>query len=101
MIGHPGKPNTRIDLPNHVWCADFKGHFQTGDGIYCYSLTITDGYSRFLLGCQSLHSTAVAGAKPVFNRIFKEFGLPQRIRTDNGVPFATVSLARLSSLSAW
>ena len=100
-VGHPGKPNTQIDSPNQVWCADFKGHFKTGDGIYCYPLTVTDGYSRFLLGCQSLHSTAVAEAKPVFTRLFKEFGLPERIRTDNGVPFATVSLARLSSLSAW
>ena len=100
-IGHPGKPNTRIDSPNQVWCADFKGQFKTADGLYCYPLTVTDGYSRFLLGCQSLHSTAVADAKPVFTRIFKAFGLPQRIRTDNGVPFATVSLARLSSLSAW
>jgi len=100
-IGHPGKPNTRIDSPNQVWCADFKGQFKTGDGIYCYPLTVTDGYSRFLLGCQSLHSTAVAEARPVFTRLFKEFGLPERIRTDNGVPIATVSLARLSTLSAW
>lgn len=68
---------------------------------FCNPLTVTDGYSRFLLGCQSLHTTAVADAKPVFTRIFKEFGLPERIRTDNGVPFATVSLARLSTLSAW
>ncbi len=100
-IGHPGKPNCRCDAPNQLWCADFKGHFKTGDGIYCYPLTITDGYSRYLLGCQSLYSTSVRDAKPVFTRIFKEFGLPERIRTDNGVPFATVSLARLSLLSAW
>ncbi|MGH8729634.1 MAG: integrase core domain-containing protein [Burkholderiales bacterium] len=84
-----------------MWSADFKGHFKTGDGKYCYPLTVTDGYSRFLLECQALHTTAVRQAKPVFTRIFKEFGLPQRIRTDNGVPFATVSLARLSTLSAW
>lgn len=100
-IGHPGRPHTSIDAPNHLWCADFKGHFKTGDGIYCYPLTITDGYSRFLLECQALHSTSVREAKPVFTRIFQEYGLPQRIRTDNGVPFATTSLARLSSLSAW
>jgi putative transposase len=75
--------------------------FKTGDGVYCYPLTVADGYSRYLLGCQGLLSTAVAGAKPVFARLFKEFGLPHRIRTDNGVPFATNTLARLSSLSAW
>jgi hypothetical protein len=58
-------------------------------------------YSRYLLGCQALNSTAVAEAKPVFTRLFKEYELPKRIRTDNGVPFATNTLARLSSLSAW
>ncbi|MGH7194182.1 MAG: integrase core domain-containing protein, partial [Candidatus Saccharimonadales bacterium] len=100
-IGHPGKPTTQILAPNDTWCADFKGQFRTGDGIYCYPLTVTDGFSRYLLGCQSLPSTSVEGAKPVFARIFKEFGLPRRIRTDNGAPFATTTLARLSSLSAW
>lgn len=100
-IGHPGKPTSRMLAPNDTWCADFKGQFRTGDGIYCYPLTVTDGFSRYLLACQSLPSTSVEGAKPVFTRIFKEFGLPQRIRTDNGVPFATNTLARLSSLSAW
>ena len=101
VIGHPGKPNTLIVAPNQIWCADFKGQFRMGNGRYCYPLTITDGYSRFLLGCQGLTSTAVAGAKPVFSRLFREFGLPQFIRTDNGVPFATNTLARLSRLSAW
>ena len=100
-IGHPGKPTTSILAPNDLWCADFKGQFKTGNGIYCYPLTVTDGYSRYLLSCQALNSTAVIGAKPVFTRLFKEYGLPARIRTDNGVPFATTSLARLSALSAW
>jgi putative transposase len=100
-IGHPGKPASHISAPNTVWSADFKGHFKTGDGHDCYPLTITDGYSRFLLACQALSSTRVQEAKPVFTRVFKEFGLPQRIRTDNGVPFATNTLARLSQLSAW
>jgi putative transposase len=101
VIGHPGKPTSHIDAPNDVWSADFKGHFKTGDGRYCYPLTITDGYSRFLLSCQALSSTSAAEAKPVFTRVFKEFGLPRRLRTDNGVPFATNTLARLSQLSAW
>jgi transposase InsO family protein len=100
-IGHPGKPTSQILAPNDVWSADYKGQFRTGNGIYCYPLTVTDGYSRYLLGCQGLNSTAVAEAKPVFTRLFKEYGLPKRIRTDNGVPFATNTLARLSSLSAW
>jgi transposase InsO family protein len=100
-IGHPGKPTSAILAPNDVWSADFKGQFKTGDGRYCYPLTVTDGYSRYLLGCQALYTTAVAEARPVFTRLFREYGLPKRIRTDNGVPFATNTLARLSSLSAW
>jgi putative transposase len=100
-IGHPGKPTSQLLARNEVWSADFKGHFKTADGLYCYPLTVADGYSRFLLGCQALSSTRVQEAKPVFIRLFKEFGLPKRIRTDNGVPFATNTLARLSQLSAW
>ena len=100
-IGHPGKPTLGMGVPNECWCADFKGQFKTMNGIYCYPLTVTDGHSRFLLACQGLTSTKVEEAKPVFTRIFKEYGLPARIRTDNGVPFATNTLARLSQLSAW
>ncbi len=100
-IGHPGKPTSQLLAPNDCWSADFKGHFRMGNGQYCYPLTVTDNVSRYLLGCQALDSIAVARSKPVFTRLFKEFGLPHRIRTDNGVPFATNTLARLSSLSAW
>ena len=52
--------------------ADYKGQFRTGDGRYCYPLTVADGFSRYLLGCQALASTAVAEAKPIFTRLFKE-----------------------------
>jgi putative transposase len=85
-IGHPGKPTSQIRAPNDVWSADFKGQFRTGDGRYCYPLTVADGFSRYLLGCQALPSTAVAEAKPVFTRLFRESGLLKRIRSDNGVP---------------
>ena len=100
-LGHPGKPTTIMGAPNAVWCADYKGQFRTGDGRYGYPLTVTDGFSRYLLGCQALSTTAVDVAKPVFTSLFYEYGLPARIRTDNGVPFATTTLARLSKLSAW
>jgi putative transposase len=100
-IGHPGKPTTLIAAPHEVWSADFTGQFKTGDGLYCDPLTVADGYSRFLLGCQALSSTRVAEAKPVFTRLFRECGLPKRIRTDNGVPLATNTLGRRSQLSAW
>jgi len=90
-----------MEAPNEVWAADFKGQFRTRDGQYCYPLTVTDGYSRFLLGCQGLRSTRHVDSKPVFQRLFQEYGLPRIILTDNGVPFATSTLGRLSSLSVW
>lgn len=98
---HPGPPLSGMREPNAVWTADFKGQFRTGDGQYCYPLTVVDGYSRFLLGCQALRSTRVELARPVFKRLFREYGLPQIIRTDNGVPFASTALGRLSTLSVW
>jgi putative transposase len=99
--GHPGKPETSMDAPNDTWCADFKGEFKTGNGIYCYPLTVTDGCSRYLLECKGLPSVAHARAKPVFVKIFRQFGLPRIIRTDNGAPFATTAIGRLSRLSVW
>lgn len=98
---HPGKPTAPFEAPNAIWSADFKGHFKTLDGIYCYPLTVQDGCSRFLLGCQGLGGTTYVGARRVFTRLFHEFGLPERIRTDNGVPFASLALGRLSRLSVW
>ena len=92
---------TPMTAPNEIWTADFKGQFRTRNGIYCYPLTIMDGYSRYLLSCQGLRSTAHRETKPVFQRLFQEYGLPQLVRTDNGVPFATTALGRLSQLSVW
>jgi transposase InsO family protein len=99
--GHPGRPTTPMDAPNAVWTADFKGQFRTGDGAYCYPLTVCDGYSRYLLACRGLPSVETVGARGVFERLFRTYGLPARIRSDNGVPFATSALGRLSQLSAW
>lgn len=101
LPGHPGRPSALISAPNEVWSADFKGQFKTRDGRYCYPLTVTDNFSRFLIECRALKSVCVADSQAVFRTLFREYGLPSRIRTDNGVPFATVSLARLSRPSAW
>ena len=90
--GHPGKPAQSMAAPNDTWCIDFKGEFKTGDGQYCYPLTVTDGCTRFILGCQGLRSTGHAGAKPVLHRLFQAYGLPTIIRSDNGVPFATTAI---------
>ena len=100
-LSHPGRPLTPMTEPNAIWTADFKGQFKTRDGVYCYPLTLVDGYSRYLLACQGLPSTAIALARPIFQRAFEDYGLPQIIRTDNGVPFATTALGRLSALSVW
>ena len=98
---HPGRPTAPFDAPNSIWSADFKGQFKTLDGIYCYPLTVQDGFSRYLLACQGLSGTTYAGSRRVFTRLFREFGLPERMRTDNGTPFASMALGRLSRLSVW
>jgi transposase InsO family protein len=88
--------------PNGLWCADYKGEFLLGNKKYCYPLTITDYRSRYLFTCEGLESTRSDFAFSVFERAFKDFGLPKAIRTDNGIPFASGnSLFGLSKLSVW
>ncbi len=88
--------------PNALWCADYKGEFMLADKRYCYPLTITDFASRYLVACDALSSTKEVYAFRVFERAFKDFGLPSSIRTDNGVPFASPqALFGLSKLSVW
>jgi transposase InsO family protein len=87
--------------PNDLWTADFKGHFRTRDGVYCYPLTIADQHTRFLLTCQGLLSTKGLGVRASFVQAFRAHGLPHAIRTDNGVPFATTGIHGLSQLNVW
>jgi transposase InsO family protein len=87
--------------PNDEWDADFKGEFRLGNGEYCYPLTITDAYSRFLLKAKALKGTGTEGTRRGFEEAFGEYGLPRVIRTDNGCPFASTALGRISSLSVW
>jgi putative transposase len=87
--------------PNDTWCVDFKGNFALGDKTRCYPLTMTDHVSRYLLKCEALEKTDFAHVQPHFERAFREFGLPWRIRSDNGPPFATPGLGGLSELSVW
>jgi transposase InsO family protein len=86
-----GTPLSHTHSPNGLWCADYKGEFMLGNRKYCYPLTITDYHSRFLLACEGLDSTRSPFAFAVFERVFKEYGVPEAIRTDNGVPFASAS----------
>jgi len=93
---------SRPTRPNALWCADYKGEFMLADRRYCYPLTLTDFASRYLLCCEALHSTKEQYAFTVFERAFKEFGLPSAIRSDNGVPFASRNaFFGLSKLSVW
>jgi putative transposase len=100
-LGHPGRPLTPMHEPNAIWTTDFKGQFPTRDGVLCYPLTVADGATRFLLACRALASVRTSETKPMFERLFRERGLPERLRSDNGVPFATTALGRLSALSVW
>ena len=98
---HPGKPFVASELPNGIWAADFKGQFRLGNGSLCYPLTVTDHFSRALLACHALPSTTHRRTRAVFLQLFKEYGLPEAILTDNGVPFVSIGLAGLSQLSIW
>jgi len=86
---------------NAVWSADYKGQFYTQDGELCYPLTISDNHSRYLLKCHGLQGPRYYQTKAVFESAFKEYGLPDAIRTDNGIPFASISIGGLSHLSIW
>lgn len=95
-----GEPLRAYAAPNAVWCADFKGHFPVARR-RCYPLTITDGFSRFLLACDGLGLPRLSPTKQVFERVFRQYGLPDVIRTDNGAPFSTLAIAGLSPLAVW
>jgi putative transposase len=94
-------PRAAITRPNEVWTVDFKGEFLTGDRRYCYPLTLRDGFSRYVLRCDALTAHTLAVTRPRLERAFAEYGLPDRIRSDNGPPFGGPGLGRLSALAVW
>ncbi len=87
--------------PNRVWCADFKGWDRTQDGARIDPLTLSDACSRYLLRCQAVDKTDTVRVQAIFEAAFREYGMPQAIRTDNGAPFAARALRGLSRLSVW
>jgi transposase InsO family protein len=95
------EPLAHADGPNRVWCADFKGWFRTADGRRIDPLTISDAYSRYLLKCQAVEKTDTARVQAIFEAAFREYGMPEAIRTDNGAPFASTAIAGLSRLAVW
>jgi transposase InsO family protein len=98
---HPGPPLPIEPQPHATWTADFKGEFRTLDGKLCFPLTVQDGYSRFLLECRGMLRLDLEATIRSFRRLFQTFGLPSRIRTDNGHPLASTAIAGLSQLSVW
>lgn len=98
---HPGPPLPIPHEPNATWTADFKGEFRTGDGNLCFPLTIQDGHTRFFLECRGMLRLDLQATLRRFRHLFRQYGLPRRIRSDNGHPFATTAIAGLSQLSVW
>jgi len=97
----PYQQHLVADAPNDLWCIDFKGEFRLDNRQYCYPLTVTDAYSRTVLECYGLPNTAHAATKRRLERLFRAYGLPTAIRSDNGGPFASSALLGLSRLSIW
>ena len=87
--------------PNDVWCMDFKGWIRTADGVRIDPLTVEDASSRYLLVCRGLDRPVGSEVQRVLRRSLREYGLPRRVRTDNGSPFASVGLGGLSRLGVW
>ena len=94
-------PLAHAQAPNQVWCADYKGWFYCGDGQRCDPLTLSDTFSRYLPRCRVVSKTDGVEARAVFEAVFREYGLPAAIRSDNGPPFASKAPAGLSRLSLW
>lgn len=91
----------KVSAPNEVWCIDYKGQFQLGDRSYCYPLTMTDQSSRLILCCEGMAAISDAQAREVCQDVFRQHGLPDAVRSDNGPPFASGGLATLTKLSAF
>ena len=95
------QPFSPVENVNDVWSADYKGQFRMQNKQWCYPLTVMDHHSRYLLGCQVMEGPRLAETQCIFKSLFQEYGLPKRIRTDNGVPFASTTTAGLSRLAVW
>jgi putative transposase len=95
------EPLAHAGAPNAVWCADYKGWFRSADGTRIDPLTISDAYSRYLFRCQAIKAADYAHSKPVFEAAFREYGLPERLRTDNGAPFGSNGESGLTGLTVW
>jgi transposase InsO family protein len=94
-------PLTLSSAANDVWGIDFKGQFRLGNKKYCYPLTVSDLFSRYLLGCEAMERISMDETRFVMEEVFIEHGLPNVIRSDNGTPFASAGVLGLTKLSVW
>jgi putative transposase len=92
-------PLVECNNSNDTWCIDFKGWWTTKDHKKCEPFTLTDAFSRYLICCQQLNLNDTNHVWGVFEKVFREYGLPLRVRSDNGPPFATSGPGRISKLS--
>lgn len=95
------QPFAPVSEVNELWSVDYKGQFKLGNGQWCYPLTVMDHQSRYLCGCKALKGPRLKDTQAAFVRLFRQYGLPRRIRSDNGVPFASIARGGLSQLSLW
>lgn len=100
-VPRDNSPLDEATQPNQLWTTDFKGQFKLANGQWCYPLTLMDQCSRYLLGCESQKNIKTTSTLKSFQSLFREYGLPERIRSDNGNPFASKATAGLSKLSIW
>ena len=98
---HPGVPAIAVHNPNELHTIDFKGEFRLGDKSICYPLTIQDRWSRYVLACKGLHSPCLEAVRSTMEELYREIGLPERIRSDNGRPFVAHGISGLSRLNVW
>jgi transposase InsO family protein len=100
---YPPRPTALrpVNAPNEVWCVDYKGQFRLGDGRYCYPLTVTDQFTRYILGCEGMAAIDEDQAREAMTAMFREYGLPSYMRSDNGPPFASTGLLGLTKLSVF
>jgi len=98
---HPGAAPFTTTAPNQIWTVDFKGQFKMRNGRYCYPLTVVDHFSRYLLCLHGMHDIRTDAVKAQFHRLFRHYGLPDAIRSDNGAPFASTGIHGLTHLNVW
>ena len=98
---YPGSEITEPNCPNDIWSSDFKGWWETKDRKRFEPLTIRDSYSRYILRAVALEQTTIETVKEAYIDIFRSCGLPNKILTDNGSPFANRGLCGLTRLSVW